>query len=101
MAIINSILSWVMKKRIHEVELFKKYPIEVQNELFEYLIKQGKNTEYGKRYHFSGIDSHRDRKGQRRDDRDRPDRRDLQDLTGSRARNEEVAGAADRDGRSS
>ena len=60
MAIINSILSWVIKKRIHEVELFKKYPIEVQNELFEYLIKQGKNTEYGKKYHFGTISSQRE-----------------------------------------
>ena len=57
MAIINSILSWVMKKRIHEVELFMKYPIEVQNELYEYLIKQGKDTEYGRKYQFSSINS--------------------------------------------
>jgi len=55
MAIINSILSWVMKKRIHEVELFMKYPVEVQNELFEKLINQAKDTEYGKKYHFHTI----------------------------------------------
>ena len=57
MAIINSILSWVMKKRIHEVELFMKYPIEVQNELFEYLIKHAKDTEYGRKYHYHSIKS--------------------------------------------
>lgn len=44
-----------MKKRIHEVELFMKYPLEVQNELFEKLVKQGKDTEYGKKYHFHSI----------------------------------------------
>ena len=60
MAIINSILSWVMKKRIHEVELFMKYPTEVQNELFEYLIKQGKDTEYGRKYQFGSIKSPRE-----------------------------------------
>lgn len=57
MALINSILSWVIKKRIHEVELFMKYPVEVQNELFSKLIKQAKGTEYGKKYHFHSIDS--------------------------------------------
>ncbi len=57
MAIINSILSWVIKKRIHEVELFMKYPVEVQNELFGKLLKQAKDTEYGKQYQFSSISS--------------------------------------------
>lgn len=60
MAIINSILSWVMKKRIHEVELFMKYPIEVQNEIFEKLIKQATDTEYGKKYHFKSVVSPED-----------------------------------------
>ena len=32
MEIINSIMSWVMKKRIHDIELFIKYPVEVQKE---------------------------------------------------------------------
>ncbi|WP_346751693.1 GH3 auxin-responsive promoter family protein [Splendidivirga corallicola] len=55
MPIINSILTWVMKKRIHEVELFMKYPNEVQQELLEKLINTAKNTEYGKRYDFKSI----------------------------------------------
>jgi len=55
MAFINSILSWVMKKRIHEVELFMKYPNEVQNEIFEKLIKQATVTEYGQKFHFKSI----------------------------------------------
>ena len=55
MALINSIMNWVMKKRIHEVELFIKHPIEVQNELFEKLIKQARDTEYGKKFEFSSI----------------------------------------------
>ena len=44
-----------MKKRIHEVELFMKYPVEVQQELFEKLIKQAKDTEYGRKYHFHSL----------------------------------------------
>lgn len=55
MALINSILTWVMKKRIHEVELFMKYPHEVQQELFTGLVDTAKNTEYGKQHGFDEI----------------------------------------------
>lgn len=55
MEILNSILSWVMKKRIHQIELFMKYPHEVQHELLESLLKKAKKTEYGKKYGFEHI----------------------------------------------
>ena len=35
MALFNSIMSWVMKKRIHQIELFMKYPLEVQHVVLE------------------------------------------------------------------
>jgi hypothetical protein len=57
MGIFNSILTWVMKKRIHQIELFIKYPIDVQDDVFKNLITTAKNTEYGKTYHFSEIKS--------------------------------------------
>ncbi len=55
MALINSVLSWLMKKRFHQIELFMKYPHEVQEELLKKLIFNGKNTEWGKRYDFHSI----------------------------------------------
>jgi len=55
MEILNSILTWVMKKRIHDIELFMKYPHDVQRELLDGLIRKGANTEYGFKYGFSGI----------------------------------------------
>ena len=57
MGIFNSILSWVMKKRIHQIELFIKYPMDVQQEVFKYLINTAKNTEFGKSYGYADIDS--------------------------------------------
>ena len=54
-SIINTITSWFLKKRIHQIELFKKYPIEVQNEVLMSLIKNAENTELGKKYHFNNI----------------------------------------------
>lgn len=46
-----------MKKRIHQIDLFKKYPHEVQEELFHNLIDTAKNTEWGKTYGYKNIDS--------------------------------------------
>ena len=39
-----------MKKRIHDIDLFRKYPHEVQQELFQNLISTAKGTEWGKKY---------------------------------------------------
>ena len=36
--IVNSIASWFLKKRIHQIDLFLKYPIDVQDELLKGLI---------------------------------------------------------------
>lgn len=55
MAIINSIASWLMKKRMHQIELFIKYPIDVQSEWMSSLLHSGANTQYGKTYKFSEI----------------------------------------------
>ncbi|NBT88147.1 MAG: hypothetical protein EBT51_07555, partial [Flavobacteriaceae bacterium] len=58
--IVNSIASWFLKKRIHQMELFFKYPHEVQDELLMYLIQKGKSTEFGKTYGFEGIKNYED-----------------------------------------
>ncbi|MGB0836501.1 MAG: GH3 auxin-responsive promoter family protein [Flavobacteriaceae bacterium] len=57
--IINSIISWFLKKRKHQIDLFLKYPIEVQEELLRELLKTGENTLYGKQYDFKHIDSYK------------------------------------------
>lgn len=53
--IINSIASWVLKQRIHQIELFLKYPNEVQEELLMTLIRSSENTIIGKQYDFNSI----------------------------------------------
>lgn len=47
-----------MKKRIHQIELFMKYPHEVQHELLEGLVKKATKTEYGKKYGFDTIENY-------------------------------------------
>lgn len=58
MAILNTLMSWLMRKRIHQIELFIKYPHEVQEEWFKRLIHQGKGTEWGKKYDYKTIPSY-------------------------------------------
>src|SRR5436190_111409 len=58
MGLINSILTWVMKQRIHQIDLFIKYPNEVQDDVFRKLVQNAKNTEFGQRYDFSSIQNY-------------------------------------------
>jgi hypothetical protein len=55
MAIISSVISWLIKKRIHQIELFKTYPVDVQDELIGKLISTARNTEWGKKYNYESI----------------------------------------------
>jgi hypothetical protein len=55
MALINSVLSWYIKKRIHQIELFIKYPHEVQAEWFKKLITGARDTEWGRKHDYSNI----------------------------------------------
>jgi len=58
--IVNSIASWFLKKRFHQIDLFLKYPNEVQNELLFSLLKFSKDTEYGKKYDFASIKTYKE-----------------------------------------
>ncbi len=44
-----------MKQRIHQIELFKKYPHDVQEEWRQSLVYQARNTEWGRTYDFKSI----------------------------------------------
>ncbi|MGB1003592.1 MAG: GH3 auxin-responsive promoter family protein [Salibacteraceae bacterium] len=46
-----------MKKRIHQIDLFIKYPEEVQLDWFKTLIKESENTLWGKEHNYSKIKS--------------------------------------------
>ena len=46
-----------MIKRRSEIELFKKYPFDVQNEALNKLLKRAKNTEWGKKYDYATLNN--------------------------------------------
>lgn len=58
--LVHSIASWFLKKRIHQMELFMKYPGEVQEELRSKLLEKAKDTEIGKKYDFRSIKNYAD-----------------------------------------
>ncbi|MBW6490150.1 MAG: GH3 auxin-responsive promoter family protein [Lentimicrobium sp.] len=59
MALINSLISWYMKKRIHQIELFMKYPHDVQIEWLRKLLLSARGTEWGKKYGYSDIENYK------------------------------------------
>jgi hypothetical protein len=54
---LNSVFGWFIKKRIHQIDLFMKYPVEVQGELFRSLIDEAALTRFGIDHGFSSIKS--------------------------------------------
>lgn len=58
MPLLNSIVSWLNVKRLHQIELFKKYPGNVQREVFNKIIHQARNTEWGKEYGYEEIENY-------------------------------------------
>ncbi len=60
----NSIFSWIIKKRIHQIELFKKHPHEVQNEVLLFLIQHAIKTEWGVKHRFKNIKNYTDFKSE-------------------------------------
>ena len=54
----NSIASWFLKKRIHQIELFLKFPNEVQQEVLHNLLDTAATTHFGLQYDFKSIENY-------------------------------------------
>lgn len=63
MPLLTSIISWVNVKRLHQVELFRKYPFDVQQEVFTKLVEQAAKTTWGIQYGYDSIYSIKDYQG--------------------------------------
>ena len=57
MKIITSLVRWLNIKRLNKIELFVKYPAEVQEETLQNLLSSAQNTEWGKKYGYPDIPS--------------------------------------------
>ena len=47
MPLLTSIINWLNVKRVHQLDLIRKYPAEVQEETFTKLILKSTDTEWG------------------------------------------------------
>lgn len=56
----NAVFSWIIKKRIDQINHFTEHPIKTQNNLLSQLISKAENTDFGKAYHFNTIKNHKD-----------------------------------------
>src|SRR5690606_310502 len=56
--IINTVASWILKKRIGQIEHFMYNQNEIQYHLFRQLIDYSKETEIGRKYDFASIRSY-------------------------------------------
>lgn len=57
MPLFNSIFSWLNTKRLHQIDLFRQFPFEVQQEMLFKLLSRASKTEYGLTYDFESIKS--------------------------------------------
>jgi len=57
MPLLTSIINWLNVKRVHQLDLIRRYPAEVQQETFQKLIAKAADTEWGKKYHYGSINT--------------------------------------------
>ncbi len=55
----NTVLSWILKKRKYQVDMFLHHPIEVQNEVLYELLSEAKDSHIGLKYSFKNIRSYK------------------------------------------
>ncbi|MBN1143185.1 MAG: GH3 auxin-responsive promoter family protein, partial [Bacteroidales bacterium] len=60
MPILTSIINWLNVKRGHQMDLFRKYPAEVQQDTFQKLISRAEDTEFGRKYGFKDFHTIKD-----------------------------------------
>lgn len=58
MPILNSIISWIITKRQYQIDFFRKYPIEVQEETLEKILRKSRDTQFGLDHGISEISSY-------------------------------------------
>ncbi|MEM7035419.1 MAG: GH3 auxin-responsive promoter family protein [Bacteroidota bacterium] len=55
MSLINSIASWYLKKRVMQIEMFVKHPVDTQLEVFHKLIRTAEKTAWGEEFGFKDM----------------------------------------------
>lgn len=59
MPFIPSFIKWINAKRLSQIDLFRRYPAESQQEVLTKLLDQGRDTVWGREHGYASITSHR------------------------------------------
>ncbi len=57
MPLISSVVNWLNFRRMHQIDLYSRYPGEIQKAVLFQLTDKARHTEYGKLYDFESIGS--------------------------------------------
>ncbi|MCY1721656.1 GH3 auxin-responsive promoter family protein [Prolixibacteraceae bacterium Z1-6] len=60
MPVLNSVIKWINIKRNYQIQYYREYPHEIQNETLFELIQNAKRTEWGKIHKFNEIKTHKE-----------------------------------------
>jgi hypothetical protein len=55
MEIVNAVMTWVMQKRVNQINHFRDHPHDVQLALIKNLLHTARQTEWGKKYGYADI----------------------------------------------
>lgn len=58
MPFIPSVIKWINTRRRSQIEMFRKYPAETQQEVLTRLLAHGRNTAWGKEHGYSSVTTH-------------------------------------------
>ena len=58
MPFIPAVIKWINTKRLSQIDLFRRYPAETQQEVLTRLLSHSKNTLWGTQHGYSGIITH-------------------------------------------
>jgi hypothetical protein len=58
MPFIPSVIKWINTKRLSQIDLFRKYPAESQQEVLTRLIAGSRDTIWGREHGYSAVESH-------------------------------------------
>ncbi|MEL6844660.1 MAG: GH3 auxin-responsive promoter family protein, partial [Bacteroidota bacterium] len=55
--LVHKVASWILRRRMHQIERFIERPHEIQQAHFEQLIYKGRHTEWGRTYGYADIET--------------------------------------------
>lgn len=55
--LLNDILTWILKRRLKEIDFFRQNPVETQDRMFKSLIAEARDTEWGQKFNYHSIEN--------------------------------------------